>query len=119
MIFGFKQKLVGALLIPLDDETKGLRLNDDKYSAVFNNVVLDLTPVEFRLLKTLSDSPGRVFSRDQLIDRIYNDRRIVTDRTVDTHIKNLRKKMEYAYAGEEMIHSVYGVGYKLEVDWTK
>ncbi len=75
---------------------------------------LDLTPVEFRLLKTLADSPGRVFSRDQLIDKIYKDRRIVTDRTVDTHIKNLRKKMEETYKEAELIHSVYGVGYKFD-----
>lgn len=94
--------------------TPRLVLDEEKYIASLDAVQLDLTPVEFRLLKTLADSPGRVFSRDQLIDRIYNDRRIVTDRTVDTHIKNLRKKLESVRPGEEMLHSVYGIGYKLE-----
>ncbi len=98
-------------------DTTPLQLDEDKYCAILQNVPLDLTPVEFRLLKTLADSPGRVFSRDQLIDKIYSDHRIVTDRTVDTHIKNLRKKMEEVDSEAELIHSVYGVGYKFESPW--
>ncbi len=98
-----------------DKNSKILALDDEKYSAVLHGTPLDLTPVEFKLLKTLSNSPGRVFSRDQLIDHIYNDRRIVTDRTVDTHIKNLRKKMQSIHQGDDIIHSVYGIGYKFEI----
>ncbi len=98
-----------------DKDSKILALDDEKYSAVLHGTPLDLTPVEFKLLKTLSDSPGRVFSRDQLIDHIYNDRRIVTDRTVDTHIKNLRKKMQAIHKSDDIIHSVYGIGYKFEL----
>jgi two-component system response regulator BaeR len=77
--------------------------------------VLDLTPVEFRLLNTLLEKPGRVYSRDQLLNQLYEDNRIVTDRTVDSHIKNIRKKIAHVLPGRDVIASVYGVGYKLEL----
>lgn len=102
---------------PKEEDRGGLFLDEERYLALLHHVPLDLTPVEFRLLKTLADSPGRVFSRDQLMDNIYNDHRIVTDRTVDTHIKNLRKKLETIHGDDELIHSIYGVGYKLELPW--
>jgi len=74
---------------------------------------LDLTQVEFRLLRTLSASPGRVYSREQLMDRVYVDHRVVTDRTVDSHIKNLRRKLADV-GSEDWVRSVYGVGYRFE-----
>lgn len=49
--------------------------------------MLDLTPAEFRLLKTLASQPGNVFSREQLLNNLYDDYRVVTDRTIDSHIK--------------------------------
>ncbi len=58
--------------------------------------------------------PGRVFSRDNLMKQCYSDNRIVSDRTIDSHVKNLRKKFTAAVDGEELIHSIYGVGYKIE-----
>jgi two-component system, OmpR family, response regulator BaeR len=79
------------------------------------SVQLDLTPVELRLLNTLAKAPGRVFSRDQLLDRLYSDHRVVTDRTVDSHIRNLRRKLQQACPGEDIIQSLYGVGYKLQL----
>jgi two-component system response regulator BaeR len=75
---------------------------------------LDLTPVEFRLLAVLHGALGRAFSRDQLLGRIYDDRRVVTDRTIDSHIKNLRRKLEQAGTGDAGISSVYGVGYRFD-----
>jgi two-component system response regulator BaeR len=75
---------------------------------------LSLTPVEFRLFKTLLSQPGRVFSRDQLLDTIHEDFRDVSDRAVDSHIKNVRRKVAAVVAGQECIHSVYGVGYRFE-----
>lgn len=93
----------------------GLHLDADSYQARFHGVELDLTPVEFRLLHCLAAAPGRVFSRDQLLDRLYSDHRVVTDRTVDSHIKNLRRKLEQVAPGQNPIHSIYGVGYKLEL----
>jgi two-component system response regulator BaeR len=75
---------------------------------------LDLTAVEFQLLKTLVAQPGRIFSRDQLIDAMYRDARVVSDRTVDSHVKKLRKKIADVLPDREIVHSVYGVGYKYE-----
>jgi two-component system response regulator BaeR len=75
---------------------------------------LDLTAVEFQLLKALVAHPGRIFSRDQLIDAMYRDARVVSDRTVDSHVKKLRKKIADVLPDREIVHSVYGVGYKYE-----
>jgi two-component system response regulator BaeR len=93
----------------------GLVLDEARYRAVLHGVELDLTAVEFKLLAILFASPGRIFSRDQLMDRIYSDERIVSERTIDSHIKKLRKKLDLAVPDEELIHSVYGVGYKYEL----
>ena len=76
--------------------------------------VLELTLVEFRLLAALLEQPGRVFSRDQLLGRLYADHRVVGDRTVDSHIKNIRKKIAQVLPGREVVASIYGVGYKVE-----
>ncbi|HKJ22909.1 MAG TPA: response regulator [Gammaproteobacteria bacterium] len=92
-----------------------LRLDQDKYRATFDGQALDLTPVEFRLLNILYTQPGRVFTRNYLLDAIYADHRVVTDRTVDSHIKNLRKKLQSVSPDEDLIRSIYGVGYKLEL----
>ena len=73
-------------------------------------------PAEFRLLKTLSHEPGKVFSREQLLNHLYDDYRVVTDRTIDSHIKNLRRKLEALDADQSFIRAVYGVGYRWEAD---
>ncbi len=91
----------------------GLNIDEDQFSASVQGKLLDLTPVEFRLLSLLASQPGRVFSREQLMDRIYVDGRVVSDRTVDSHVKNLRQKLQDVGA-EDMIRSIYGVGYKLD-----
>ena len=96
------------------DSSSGLQLDEEKYAARFKQTNLDLTPVEFRLLSVLKNMPGKVFSREQLMNALYTDHRIVTDRTIDSHIKNLRKKLHQAGCAEEMIHSLYGVGYKYD-----
>ncbi|MDX9709103.1 MAG: response regulator [Trichloromonas sp.] len=96
-------------------QNHGLTLDEARYSATLHGVDLDLTAVEFKLLHILAASPGRIFSRAQLMDRIYSDERIVSDRTIDSHIKKLRKKIAVAAPSEELIHSLYGVGYKYEV----
>lgn len=95
--------------------TARLCIDEAHYRASLDGIALDLTPVELRLLRTLGDSPGRVFSRDQLLDNLYFDHRVVTDRTVDSHIRNLRRKLEQACPGRDPIRSIYGVGYKLEL----
>lgn len=92
-----------------------LVIDQDCYLATIKGVKLDLTAVEFQLLSILANRPGQIFSRDQLMERIYNDERIVCDRTIDSHIKKLRKKIAAAAPGLELIRSVYSVGYKYEV----
>ncbi|HTP65412.1 MAG TPA: response regulator [Geobacteraceae bacterium] len=93
----------------------GLVLDESRYLATLAGRQLDLTAVEFKLLKFLAANPGRIYGRQQLMDRIYPDQRVVSDRTIDSHIKKLRKKIAAASADEELIHSVYGVGYKFEM----
>lgn len=93
----------------------GFVLDAQQYLAKLDGHVLDLTPAEFRLLRALVTQPGRVFSRNQLVEALYDDVRAVSDRTVDSHIKNLRKKIHALRPGQDVIHAVYGVGYKLDV----
>lgn len=94
-------------------KAKGLVLDEASYQASLHGVDLELTAVEFKLLSFLAANPGRIYSRDQLMERIYSDHRIVSDRTIDSHIKKLRKKISGQSPDEgELIGSVYGVGYK-------
>lgn len=93
---------------------KGLVLDIDTYKATINGQDLHLTAVEFQLLKVLSDQPGRIFTRSVLVDKIYSDGRVVSDRTIDSHIKKLRKKIAAQLPDQELIHSLYAVGYKFE-----
>ncbi|WP_225773853.1 response regulator [Pseudomonas sp. Marseille-Q5115] len=98
-----------------DNAVARLVIDHSAHTATFGGVLLDLTRVELRLLDTLASAPGRVFSRDQLLDRLYPDRRIVTDRTVDSHVRNLRRKLAQASAVDDPIQSLYGVGYKWQL----
>lgn len=75
---------------------------------------LDLTPKEFKLLQALVAKPGRVFSRGQLLDTIYEDNLDISERAVDSHMKNLRKKLAQVLPDAEPIHSIYGVGFVYE-----
>ncbi len=93
---------------------KQLMLVPDKFQCSVHGSRLELTPVEFRMLQAMAARPGHVFSRDNLINVSYRDNRIVSERTIDTHIKNLRRKLRDANTGQDLIHSVYGVGYRLE-----
>ena len=91
-----------------------LHIDEARYKAELHGTDLDLTAVEFQLLKILSSDPGRIYSRTQLMDQIYNDHRIVSDRTIDSHVKKLRKKIAAVSPEQDLIYSVYGVGYKFE-----
>ena len=92
----------------------GLALDESGFRATLGGRDLGLTAVEFELLKVLVSQPGRIFSRDQLMDLMYRDQRIVSDRTVDSHVKKIRKKIAAVLPDREIVHSVYGVGYKYE-----
>jgi two-component system response regulator BaeR len=100
---------------PRSKAIPGLVLHEEEHRAELDGRAIDLTPVEFRLLAALASAPGRVFPRDKLLERLYADHRVVTDRTVDTHVKNLRRKLEEVRPGEDLVRSIYGVGYKLEL----
>lgn len=75
---------------------------------------LPLTPLEFRMLRLLLGRPGRVFARAQLLDSVHADLRDVSDRAIDSHVKNLRRKIEAVDPGCNCIASVYGVGYRFD-----
>jgi two-component system, OmpR family, response regulator BaeR len=91
-----------------------LILDPDALRVQAQGRAIELTAVEFALLATLHAAPGRIFSRERLMDRIYTDRRIVADRTIDSHIKKLRRRLDELLPGRELVHSVYGVGYRYE-----
>ncbi|MFT6984663.1 MAG: two-component system response regulator BaeR [Psychromonas sp.] len=90
-----------------------LTLDEDRLLVSFNALQVSLTSVEFQLLKPLAGKPGRIFTREQLMQNMYSDYRIVNNRTIDSHIKKLRKKLADISQGEDLIQSVYGAGYRL------
>ncbi|MDN3640098.1 response regulator [Simiduia curdlanivorans] len=91
-----------------------LELKVREHKVSWKNQVQTLTTVECQLLERLMNHPGHIFSRSQLMESIYNDHRIVSERTIDSHIKKLRKKLATINPGVEFIHSIYGAGYKYE-----
>lgn len=101
-------------LAPVANQAQELTLDAAAYKAILRGQDLDLTAVEFSLLATLVQQRGRIFNRDQLMNAIYSDHRIVADRTIDSHIKKIRRKMAAILPDQELIHSMYGVGYKFE-----
>ena len=97
-----------------DRATSALQFDDDRFEARLNGQVLTLTPLEFRLLRTFAQRVGHVLSRDRLLAAAYEDHRVVSDRTIDSHLRNLRRKLCDANGGVDLIHSVYGIGFRLE-----
>ena len=89
-----------------------ISLDDETHQVTIDKQVLNLTPNEFGLLKIMMRQPNRVFSRNELINRVQGYDFEGYDRTIDTHIKNLRKKIAQQLSGQEIISTVYGVGYK-------
>jgi DNA-binding response OmpR family regulator len=97
-----------ATLLPISVDEAARR-------ACFESRALDLTRVEFDLLACLLADPGRVFTRSQLIDKVWGDGFAITDRTVDSHVKGLRKKVMEAGGDPNLIETVRGVGYRVAV----
>jgi two-component system, OmpR family, response regulator BaeR len=96
-----------AISLPCAVDDAGLRV-------AWRQQWLLLTPLEFRMLRLLVSQPGRVFTRAQLLDVAHADLRDVSDRAIDSHIKNLRRKIDAVEPGCECIASVYGGGYRLD-----
>ena len=100
--------------VAIEPTANALRLDRDAGRAWLVGQDLGLTLVELNLLATLMAQPGRIYPRDKLMDAMYPDDRAVVDRTVDSHVKKLRRKIQEVRPDAELIHSVYGMGYTYE-----
>lgn len=95
-------------------ETSRLAIDDETQRVIVAGQTMDLTPTEFRLLRLLAARPGRIYSRSAILDGIYRDDADVSDRIIDSHIKNIRRKLAAVLPDVDFIHSAYGVGYCFE-----
>ena len=91
-------------------------IDEERFEISFHSQPLTLTLYEFRLLKVLIERPGRVYSREQLLDLAWNDPENAMDRTIDTHIKTLRAKLKAVRGGVSPIQTHRGLGYSLRRD---
>jgi DNA-binding response OmpR family regulator len=91
-----------------------LEIDTEKRQVSRGSVKFELTPIEFDLLRVMAEKPGRVYSRMQLLDKVQGNAYEGYERTIDSHIKNLRKKIEVDPEHTEYIITVHGVGYKVE-----
>lgn len=92
----------------------GLTVLPEQQKLLINNEDTGLTTVEFKLFCLLYDKVGAIFTREQIIHNIYSDHRVVSNRTVDSHVKKIRKKIHAIDPSRDIIHAVYGAGYKVE-----
>jgi two-component system response regulator BaeR len=99
---------------PPTPSMRGIVIDKDRLKVTVNGEDTKLTTVEFELFTMLFEKPGYIFSRDRIMDEIYQDHRVVSDRTIDSHIKKVRKKMQRLIPDDDVIYSVYGAGYKFE-----
>ena len=90
------------------------QVDDEALRIAWRGRWLPLTPLEFRMLRLMLIRPGRVFSRAALLDGVHDDLRNVSDRAIDSHVKNLRRKIQSVEPGCDCIASVYGVGYRFD-----
>jgi two-component system alkaline phosphatase synthesis response regulator PhoP len=93
-------------------EFRGLRIDFKSYEVTVDGRKISLSPTEFRLLKFLSRNPGRVYSREQILDRVWGDDAFVEPRTVDVHVRRLRARIEKDVNSPNYIVTVRGAGYK-------
>lgn len=92
-----------------------ITIDSEQHRVLINKVNVDFSPTEFRLLHFLLTHPDRVFARDQLLDNVWGDQVYVEDRTVDVHIRRLRKVLE-PHKCDHYINTVRGVGYRFSID---
>lgn len=89
-------------------------IDEQQLSIMLNGQSIELTVLEFRLFQLLYHNPRRIYSRQHIIDNMYGDYRIVSEQTVNSHIRNLRKKLTELSPDYELIHSIYAVGYRYD-----
>jgi two-component system, OmpR family, response regulator BaeR len=104
--------------VPINNLTPQFAIYPEEQRVTWDRKSIPLTGVEFRLFNQLYSHPGHVFGRAKLLDASHNDYRDTSDRVIDSHIKNLRKKLDAAGAPTDCIASVYGVGYRYEMPTT-
>ena len=95
--------------------TKPWEIEDASFRISWRGQWLPLTRIEFMMFRLLLSRPGRVYSRDQLLASVHDSQHDISDRAIDTHIKNLRKKVQAVDQGHDCIASVYGVGYRFDI----
>ena len=93
--------------------TGGLEVNEDMVEVRVDGELVKMTPIEFKILLLLIKSPGRVFSTEEIYERVWNERAVNTD-TVMVHVRNIREKIEYNPKEPKYLKVVWGVGYKIE-----
>ncbi len=101
----------GDIKLPSIIRIGALEIDSEKHSVTFNGAPIKLTPNEFKLLVTLASRPGQTLTREQLLEDLHGTASSI-DRSVDSHIKNLRKKLE-AESDSPSVETVYGIGYRL------
>jgi DNA-binding response OmpR family regulator len=93
-------------------QSGNLRIDPEKFEVSLNDQEITLTPMEFQLLLTLAQKPGRVFTREQILNEIQGDSYDSLEKTINVHIRNLRVKIEEDPANPKYIQTVFGVGYR-------
>lgn len=93
-------------------ESGPIRLDPERHAVTMNGTDVSLTPSEFKLLQTMMQAPGKVFSRDELLDRLYDNGGVVVDRVIDVHMGKLRQKLEPDPSTPQFLLTVHGVGYR-------
>ena len=93
---------------------KGLTINKDNHKVVVYGEEIKLTPIEFDILYLLASNPGRVFSTDEIFEKVWNEKVYEANNTVMVHIRRLRGKMKEDTRQNKIITTVWGVGYKIE-----
>src|ERR1700723_3390358 len=91
-----------------------LRMDPERHTCTWKNVAVALTVTEFLILQALASRPGIVKSRNALMDAAYDDQVYVDDRTIDSHVKRLRRKFKASDVDFDMIKTLYGVGYRIK-----
>ena len=95
-------------------QIRGLLINRENHKVLIDGEEIKLTPIEFDILYLLASNPGRVFSTDEIFERVWNEKVYEANNTVMVHIRRLRGKMKEDTRGEKIITTVWGVGYKIE-----
>jgi len=93
-------------------ESGPIRLDPERHAVTMNGTDVSLTPSEFKLLQTMMQAPGKVFSRDELLDRLYDNGGVVVDRVIDVHMGKLRQKLEPDPSTPQFLLTVHGIGYR-------